>query len=186
MRTLAIVASLLVVAFMAGCAGNMNAIIKASESTRQDVFQEYSASKATTGKALLKIAFPVKSFKTRIVNTYSKHSNPPYTVTINIDDQAIVLTDEPVLEDLSGDFMKNPEVGTGWKYNFSKVLLLEPGKHKLTIVLPIDDMFVEREVELHVGTNTINMVPVYNKRLLRPFKGQHFSAGVKTVEITID
>jgi hypothetical protein len=79
-----------------------------------------------------------------------------------------------------------PESGTGWKYQFSKRVALAPGKHKLTIALPIDDVIVEREVELRSGINSITVVPVYKKRLLRPYKGQNFTAGVKTLELTVN
>ena len=71
-----------VTAFISGCAGNRNAVIKTGESTRQDVFKEVSDSTATSGKTLLKIDFPVKNYKARFINNYIKHGDPPYTLTL--------------------------------------------------------------------------------------------------------
>lgn len=148
MRTLVeMILLVVVVVSIAGCAGNRNALIKAGESTRLDVFKEVSDSTATSSKAILKIEFPVKNFKSRIVESYIKHSNPSYTVSINIDGQSVILTNEPVLEDLPGDFMKNPEAGTGWKYNFKKELQLEPGKHHVSISVPLSDVVLEKNVD---------------------------------------
>lgn len=175
-----------VVASLSGCAGNMNAVQRAGESTRQDVFQEVSERAATSGKALLKIDFPVKNFKARIVNTYIKHSDPSYTVTINIDGQSVVLTNEPVLEDLPGDFMKNPEVGTGWKYTFKKELWLEPGKHHVTIAVPLSDISVEKEVTLNAGENLLQLVPVYTPSVSRHPDYPRFNHGLSRVEVKLN
>jgi hypothetical protein len=170
-----------VLASMSGCAGNRNAVVKAAESTRQDVFQQVTEAKATSDKALLIIEFPVKNFKARFVNTYFKHGDPPYTVTINIDGQPVVLTNEPVLEDLPGDFMKNPEAGTGWKYNFRKELLLEPGKHHVTIAVPLSDVILEKDVILIAGKNQLQLNPVYNTSISRYPNHPRFSHGLRRV-----
>lgn len=171
---------------MTGCAGNRNAVVKAGESTRQDVFQEVSAPKAIAAKALLKIEFPVKGYKARFINTYFKHSDPPYTVTINIDGQSVMLTAEPVLEDLPGDFMKNPEAGTGWKYNFRKELLLEPGKHHLTIAVPLADVITEKDVTLNAGANLMQLIPVYNASVSRYPNYPRFSHGLRRVAVKLN
>jgi hypothetical protein len=106
-------------------------------------------------------------------------------VYVNIDGQTTILEAQPILEDKSPADANLPESGTGWKYQFSKRIALTPGTHNLTIALPIDDVIVEREIDLHAGTNTITMTPVYNKRSFRPYKRQNFTAGVKTLEITV-
>ena len=171
---------------MSGCAGNRNAVVTAGESKRQDVFKEATASAAESGKALLKIEFPVKNFKTRIVETYIKHSDPPYTVTINIDGQSVVLMSEPVLEDLSGDFMKNPEVGTGWKYNFKNELLLEPGKHRVTIAVPLSDVIIEKDVTLHSGENLLQLTPIYKASVTRYQDYPRFNHGLIHVAVRLN
>lgn len=169
---------------ISGCANNREIIARASHSTQSDVFVEIANSDALPEKAIADIKFSVKSNSSFFLGAYNKHSNPPYRVNVRIDGQSMVLESEPVLEAKSPIDASIPESGTGWKYQFSKRIALAPGKHNLTVALPIDDVIVEREVELRSGINSITVVPVYNKRSLRPYKGQNFTAGVKTLEIT--
>lgn len=170
---------------VSGCANNRDLIAKASLATRNDVFAEAVSPETQSGKAIIDIKFAVKSNSSRFMEIYNKHSNPPYRVHVNIDGQVLILEAEPVLEDKYPADNNLPESGTGWKYQFSKQIVLPPGKHKLTIALPIDDVIVEREIDLRVGTNTITMTPVYNKRSYRPYKRQNFTAGVKTLDLTV-
>jgi len=187
MKTLVKVALLtMVVVSMSGCAGNRNAIVKAGESTRQDVFKEATASAAVSDKALLKIDFPVKNFKARFIENYIKHTDPPYTITINIDGQSVVLASEPVLEDISGDFKENPEVGTGWKYNFKKELLLETGKHHVTIAVPLSDVVIEKDVTLKAGANLMQLAPVYNASISRYPNYPRFSHGLRSAVVKVN
>lgn len=187
MKTLVSIAVLAtVLALISGCACNRNAVIIAGESTRHDIFKEVFESTASSDKALLKIDFPVKNFKARFVNTYIKHSDPPYTVIVNIDGQSIELTNEPVLEDSPGDFMKNPEVGTGWKYNFRKELLLDPGKHHVTIAVPLSDVVVEKDVALNTGTNILQLIPVYNASVTRYRDYPRFNHGLKWISVLLN
>lgn len=186
MKAVLSIVTVAILATIAGCTGNTKAVVKASESTRQDIFRPVSESIATSGKAMLKIVFPVKSFKSRIMDTYIKHSDPPYTVTINIDGQSVVLTDEPVLEELPGDFKENPEVGTGWKYSFRKTLLLEPGKHHVTIAVPLADVVAEKEVTLTTGMNQLQVAPIYNSPVSRYPNFPRFSRGVRNMSLTLN
>jgi hypothetical protein len=186
MKTSVIAVSVVVLAFISGCASNRNAVIKAGESIRQDVFKEVSDSTATSGKTLLKIDFPVKNYKARFINNYIKYSDPPYTVTINIDGQSVVLSNEPVLEDVPGDFMKNPEAGTGWKYNFKKELLLEPGRHHVTVAVPLSDVVIEKDVTLNAGVNQLLLIPVYNSCSLRYRNYPRFNHGLSQVAVKLN
>lgn len=179
-------AALLLCVAASGCANNRDLIAKASLASRNDVFTEVVRSDAQAGRAIVDFTFSVKSNSYRFIETYGRHTDPPYRVLVNICGQTVVLDAEPVLEDKSPVNSNVPESGIGWKYQFSKRIALDPGKHKLTIALPIDDVIVEREVELHPGTNIIAVSPVYNRRNLRPFKGANFTAGVKTLEITVN
>jgi len=178
--------ALMVCMVVSGCASNRDLIAKASITTKNDVFIEATSPETQVGKSIMDLAFSVKSNSYRLVEMYGKHSDPPYRVHLNVDGQTLILEAEPVLEDKSPVDSNVPESGTGWKYQFRKRVALAPGKHKLTIALPIDDVIVEREVELRSGINSITVVPVYKKRLLRPFKGQNFTAGVKTLELTVN
>ena len=184
-RKFIIIGMVLIAGFViSGCANNRDLITKASLATRNDVFTEVVSPETQSGKAIMDIKLSVKSNSSRFMGIYNKHSNPPYRLHLNVDGQSSMLEAEPVLENKSPIDSNVPESGTGWKYQFSKRIALAPGKHNLAIALPIDDMIVEREVELHAGTNTITVTPVYKKRMLRPYKGQNFTAGVKTLEIT--
>lgn len=167
-----------------GCANNRDLITKTSIATRSDVFTEVVNSNVQNGKALINFSFSVKSNSYYLMGTYGKHTTPPYRVHLNIDGQATILEAEPVLD--KSPFDPNvPDSGAGWKYHFNKQLTLAPGKHKLTIALPLDDVIVEREVELNAEVNTITVTPVYNRRILRPYKGQNFTGGVNHLEITV-
>ena len=168
-----------------GCANNRDLIAKASIATRNDVFGDAGTADAQAGKAIADFAFSVKSNSYYLMGNYGKHTAPPYRVHLNIDGQTLVLEAQPVLEDRDPVDSQVPESGTGWKYQFSKRIALAPGKHKLTIALPIDDVIVEREVELRPGTNSISVMPIYSRRNLRPYKGEHFTAGVKALDVMV-
>lgn len=170
---------------ISGCASNREITPMTSLSTRSDVFSEGSRPEAEIGKAKTDIVFSVKSISSRFFEIYYKHSDPPLRVYLNIDGQTTILDTEPIFEDRSPIKPDAPESGTGWRYQFNKRIVLAPGKHKLTIAIPVDDVLVERDIELHAGTNTISMTPVYKKRSSRPYKNQHFFAGVKTLEVFV-
>lgn len=177
--------SLIICAVASGCANNRDLIAKASIATRSDVFNEVTSSDTQTGRAVIDFAFAVKSNSYYLMGTYGKHIAPPYRVHLNIDGQPIVLEAEPVLEDRTPIDSTIPESGIGWKYQFSKRIALAPGKHKLTIALPIDDVIVEREVELRTGVNLITVTPIYTRKNLRPYKGENFTAGVKALDVVV-
>jgi hypothetical protein len=174
-------AVIMLIAVLTGCAGNNDLIAKASTNSRQDVFQEAQNTQGITGKAVLNLEFPVKNFKSRFVNSYSKHTDPQYTIVLNIDGQTTVLSVDPVLEDLPGDFKKNPEVGTGWKYNFKKTLTLQPGKHRVSIAIPVSDVIIEKEIDLKEGENNLKILPTYIASISRYPNFSRFSHGLRGI-----
>lgn len=176
------IASLLI----SGCASNRDLITQKSIGSRQDVFTEIRGSDVPPGKAMADIVFSVKSNSSLFLWSYNKHSDPPYRVYLSIDGQSTILEAEPVLEDKSPIGSNHPESGIGWKYQFRKRIALAPGKHKLTIALPVDDVLVEREIVLREGVNMVMLQPRYNKKMLRPHKGESFTAGINSVEVLID
>lgn len=171
---------------LAGCAGNRDAVVRATLQTRQDVFQVVQTARIEPGKTLLRIEFPVKSYKARIGTKYIKHTDPPLTAVVNIDGQTVELTDEPVLEDLPGDFMKNPEVGTGWKYVFRKMVLLEPGSHQIAITVPQAGVVVQEELRFNPGENLLQLAPVYNPCVSRYSDYPRFSHGLRGVRVRLN
>ena len=169
---------------ISGCANSRE--LKASIESKQDVFTDVLGKDALSGKATADIKFSVKSNSSRFLWFYNKHTDPFYTVHLSIDGQATVLESEPILEDISPIDANVPESGKGWKYQFSKRVVLTPGKHKLTIALPVDEVIVEKEIVLREGANTIIIKPIYKSTLLRPYKGENFKAGVKSVEVLLN
>ena len=171
--------------FASGCANNRDLIAKASLESRQGVFSEVIGTEAQAGQTTADIRLSVKRNSSRFMWMYNKHSDPPYRVNLNIDGQTTVLEATPVLEDKPPIDSSIPESGIGWRYDFRKVVALAPGKHTLTIAIPIDDLIVEHEIDLRKGTNNISLKPVYKNSSLRPYKGKTFTAGVKTVEVIV-
>jgi hypothetical protein len=181
MKTLKFIIPTIILTLLTACAGNRDIISKMSVSTRQDVFQENQATLPVSGSALLKIDFQVKNNKSYFINKYIKHTDPPYTLTINIDGQVVTFTDDPVLKNLSGDFRDNPEVGTGWKYDFKKKLVLQPGKHHISAAVPLSDVFIEKEMVLKEGENTLMLSPEYKTSSTRYRNYPRFSYGLRGV-----
>jgi hypothetical protein len=171
---------------ISGCASNRELIVNSSHATRNDVFSEIPHSETESGKAVADIMFSVKSNSLRFAEMYVKHSNPPYRAYVTIDGQATVLESEPTLEKIPPINTNAPESGTGWRYAFSKRIALAPGKHKITVAIPMEDVIVEQEIALRAGINTVNVIPVYKKRMLRPYKGHNFTAGVKTLKVMVN
>lgn len=171
---------------ISGCANNRELIVSSSHSTRNDVFSEVSGSENQSGKAIADIMFSVKSNSSRFAEMNIKHSDPPYRVHVTIDGQTTIIEAEPVMEQVSSADSNVPESGTGWKYKFSKRIALAPGKHELTIAIPVDDVIVKQEITLRAGVNTVTVIPIYKKKMLRPYKGQNFTAGVKTLKVMVN
>jgi hypothetical protein len=178
--------SLIVVATSMGCAGNHEAISRITIGSRQDIFQVTSTSQAVPGKALLNIKFPVKANKADVFGSYIKHEKPPFNVVINIDDQVAELTDEFILEDLSGHYSENPEAGKGWKYQFRKSLLLMPGTYRISIAVPLADVVVEKEVVLKEGVNLLLLLPIYNAPIMRYSPHPWFSKGLRSISMELN
>lgn len=186
MKTFVNLILVVVLASITGCAGNRDLIAKTSIASRQDVFQEVQTTQAVPGRAVLKVGFSIKNFKARFINTYYKHTDPPYTAILNIDGQTAVLSDDPVLEDLPGDFKNNPEVGTGWRYNFKKTLQLQPGKHHVSIAVPLSDVIIEKDIDLKEGDNILNISPIYNAPVTRYPKFPRFSKDIRGLSVKLN
>lgn len=171
---------------ISGCANNRELTPTPPLATRNDIFSEISSSEARASEATTDIEFSVKSISLRFFEYYAKYSDPPLRVYLNIDGQTTILDTDPVLEKQAPAGSTLPESGTGWRYQFNKRIAIAPGKHKLTIAIPVNNVTVESDVELHSGVNIITLIPVYKKISSRPHKRRHFSAGVKTLEVIVN
>lgn len=186
MKTFVNLILVVVLASITGCAGNRDLIAKTSIASRQDVFQEAQTVQSVPGRAMLKVEFSIKNFKARFINTYYKHTDPPYTAILNIDGQTVVLSDAPVLEDLPGDFKNNPEVGIGWRYDFNKTLQLQSGKHHVSIAVPLSDVIIEKDIDLKEGSNLLNILPIYNAPVIRYPKFPRFSKDIRGLSVKLN
>jgi hypothetical protein len=90
------------------------------------------------------------------------------------------------LEDLPGDFKDSPEAGSGWRYNFRRELLLEPGKHHVTLVVPLSDIAVEKDVILEAGDNFLLLTPEYKHSVSRYPDYPRFNLGLRSVAVTLN
>ena len=186
MNKISFVIYLVILSTLMGCAGNHEAISRITIGSRQDIFQVTSASQAVPGKALLNIKFPVKANKAYVFGSFIKHENPPYNIVINIDGQVVELEDKPVLEDLPGHYTDNPEAGKGWKYQFRKTLLLMPGKHQISITVPVANVVVKKVIILMEGINSFQLSPIYNTPIMRYNRHPLFSKGLRSISIKLN
>ncbi len=178
---------LLIAVLMAGgCAGASHRATASPLSSRQEVFRETHEPRPPENAALLDIDFSVKANRARIVTSYLKHTDPPYTATVTIDGQSMELTDEPFLEETPGDSRTNPEAGIGWRYRFRKKLLLAPGLHRIAISVPLSAIHTEKSLELEKGLNYLKIVPIYDASLVRDRNVPKFSRGVRGVTLQLN
>jgi hypothetical protein len=183
-RQLYIVSLLVVGSVINGCAGNLDLIAKTSVSTRQGIFLEAQSTQPIQDKALLTVDFSVKA-KSGVKHKDVKGAKSEYSAILNIDGQVIELTDNPTLEKLNGSYRENPEAGTGWRYHFKKVLLLQPGKHHISFAVPASDVISEKEFELLSGENILKIIPKYTKPISRYPTFPKFSKGLYGVTMII-
>lgn len=171
---------------LTGCAGHHDAVVKSFAGDRQSVFEDVKTKEVPPGLAIVELSCAVKSNQSVFLWFHNKHTVPPYRVYLNIDGQTAVLETDPVFEDKPSNIENDPQRGAGWKYHFVKTIALAPGKHKIRIGLPVHGVTVEQEIVLSEGRNRITASPVYKKKILRPYRGQHFSAGVETLDLRIN
>ncbi|MHC1696640.1 MAG: hypothetical protein AB9919_00955 [Geobacteraceae bacterium] len=170
---------------LAGCANSREQLVQSSRITGNEVSSGTAVSKTEPGMATVDFSFSVKSNAARFAWMSFKHGNPPYRVQVTLDGNTTTLYAEPKW-DTGGPLPANvAERGAGWKYQFSTRFAVAPGSHKLSIALPLDQVLVERTIEVRAGENAIIVHPVYKKKLLRPYKGHNFSAGVDTLEVCV-
>ncbi|MFZ3208601.1 MAG: hypothetical protein WA140_07175 [Geobacteraceae bacterium] len=185
MKILILLAMAIFSAVLGGCAGNVEVIKSMSTNTRQDVFQEPSATTPIPpGYADLHI---VSSLKTHLPGIYSYndvHGSPEYKLLVNIDGQALQLVGSLREERRDQHSLRDPEEGHGIRYLFQKELRLKSGMHRIFISLPFDEVVAEREITLANGSsNTLVLEPVYSlardKRRIGFYTTTSFKEGIK-------
>lgn len=168
---------------IAGCANNREQLVQSVPASGTEIFSGTAVSKAEP--ANIDFSFSVKSNAARFAWMTFKHRNPPYRVHVTLDGITTILNAEPKWDAVGPLAANDSERGAGWKYQFNARFAATPGKHKLSIALPVEQVIVERTIEVRAGENTVIVHPVYQKKMLRPHKGDNFTAGVETLDIRV-
>jgi len=60
------------------------------------------------------------------------------------------------------------------------MILLEPGKHRVSIAVPVSDVILEKEIVLKEGKNILKILPTYKASVSPGYpNGPRFSRGLK-------
>jgi len=164
---------------LAGCATTSQFMKARSQGARSDVFEEVGEKDTVPGEyALLEIRASVKTHVEGYYPIESKdslHGKKGYPFVLNIDGQAVVWKVDGREETIPIHFEKggrNPEGGTGVRYEIRKKIRLAAGAHRVFFGLPAADYYREFDVTLKEGKSyTLAFEPVYKKqrRELRRF-----------------
>lgn len=180
------------VAALGGCAGTSELARTASIVSRQDVFVEKQQGQPLpSGYAELRIVSSLKTHKPGIYSEKDIHGTPGYKLLINIDGQLAELSGAPQLERRESIIGRDPEEGEGIRYRFVQSLRVKAGTHRIVIVLPADNVAIEREVVLSEGSsNTLMLEPVYGaaqpRSRPRISNATDFKEGVKTLRVVLN
>ena len=158
---------------LAGCVTTSQFMKARSQGARSDVFEEVGEKDTVPGEyALLEIR---ASIKTHTEGFYllesgdSLHGKKGYPFVLNIDGQAVVWKVDGREETIPIHFEKggrNPEGGTGVRYEIRKKIRLAAGTHRVFFGLPAEDYYREFDVTLTAGrTYALTFVPVYKQRI---------------------
>jgi hypothetical protein len=149
---------------VAGCAANGALIKTSSVSTRNDIFLEAGITgTAPMGYATLKVNASMKTYRpSTFLSGNDAHGRDELSLLVNLDGQALVLKSAAIEETMVPRFANDPESGSGTRYTFKKELYLKPGRHRIVVALPEDEVAVEREIMVaEGGANSLNITPMY-------------------------
>ena len=166
MKMMSFITLLAVSVSMTGCLNN-ELLRRGTVSSRSDVFVEADADvQVPDDYVLLRI---VTSFKTPAA--WERRPDGA-TQIVNIDGQALRMTDAGTLEDRDPDGSQDPEAGRGMRHVFRVDLLVKPGPHQVIVALPDQEVATSREITLpeHLGS-LLWITPRY--RSLPSFRGVH-------------
>jgi hypothetical protein len=150
------------VAIISGCAQS-SALIKASSaSVRSDVYHELTDGRPVAdGYAGLSLSSSLKTHKPGVYSAKDIHGTPDYKLLLNIDGQVTEISGTLRDENLEPRGFRDPEAGEGIRYVFRKTVRLKTGTHRIVVVLPGDNIAIEREISLSQGINNLVLEPVY-------------------------
>ena len=150
-------ALLLALAILGACAQNHELITSLSATTRDDVFLELpEKAPIPAGYADLHVLASLKTHKPGIYpNEKKSHGTTDYMLLLNIDGQTTRIKGTLKEEDSEPRFLRDPEAGEGIRYNFRKDVRLKAGPHKISVIIPDDDVIVANGVILTEGSSNI-------------------------------
>jgi hypothetical protein len=144
-----------------------------SQGARADVFEEVGEKDTVPREyALLEIRASIKTHTEGFYLLESRdslHGKKGYPFVLNIDGQAVVWKVDGREESIPIHFEKggrNPEGGTGVKYEIRKKIRLAAGSHRVFFGLPAEDYYREFDVALTAGrTYALTFEPNYKERI---------------------
>jgi hypothetical protein len=159
-------------AILAGCVTTSQFMKARSQGARSDVFEEVGEKDTVPGEyALLEIRASIKTHTEGFYLLESRdslHGKKGYPFVLNIDGQAVVWEVDGREETIPIHFEKggrNPEGGTGVRYEIRKKIRLAAGSHRVFFGLPAEDYYREFDVTLKEGKSyALAFEPVYKKQ----------------------
>jgi hypothetical protein len=157
---------------LAGCVTTSQFMKARSQGARSDVFEEVGEKDTVPGEyALLEIRASIKTHTEGFYLLESRdslHGKKGYPFVLNIDGQAVVWEVDGREETIPIHFEKggrNPEGGSGVRYEIRKKIRLAAGAHRVFFGLPAADYYREFDVTLKEGRSyTLAFEPVYKKQ----------------------
>ena len=156
---------------LAGCVTTSQFMKARSQGARSDVFEEVGEKDTVPREyALLEIRASIKTHTEGFYLLESRdslHGKKGYPFVLNIDGQAVAWKVDGREETIPIHFEKggrNPEGGTGVRYEIRKKIRLAAGSHRVFFGLPAADYYREFDVTLKEGRSyTMAFEPVYKK-----------------------
>ncbi len=171
-----------------GCATSLKEIQAKSVSLKTDVFIEVENTESTPPKGFADVVVKT-SVKTHtgdhslwwIKDGHGKHG---YPFVLNIDGQAMtwgVDAQEDIIPK-TGEFLENPEAGSGVKYVTEKRIRVKSGRIALFFGLPEEGLYSQVEIVVtEAGENVLEFKPVYCRGVKR-----NFCFGVESFEVFLN
>ncbi len=158
---------------LAGCVTTSQFMGAKSQTARNDIFSEVDKKGAIpNGYTDVEVSASIKTHTEGYYPIESKdslHGKKGYPFVLNIDDQAVVWKVDGREETIPIHFEKggrNPEGGTGVRYEIRKKIRLAAGAHRVFFGLPAEEYYREFDVTLTAGrTYALTFVPVYKQRI---------------------
>jgi len=179
-------------AIISGCANNSALLRASSTNIHNDIFTESTVGESVpAGYTDLSVDFSAKTHKPGIYSAKDIHGTPDYQLLLNIDGQAVRLQGDPREENSGLHGLRDAEAGDGIRYQFSKILRMKAGTHKIVIAIIEDEIVFNRELILAAGSrNRLVLEPIYRrapgKRRLGGANVPSFQEGIRGLRVFLN